>query len=139
VPFSQQQATPQISWRRNEEIPLSKWLHTKRVGSASWHHWLSVAPRTVGCQLPSKLTREPAVWCATGCCYQARTEAEHMRQECRRLEVAAERRQGQLEDLQAAYDDVLERLKFQSAALLQALGSGGSLAGGADETAMSQV
>lgn len=41
--------------------------------------------------------------------------------------------------LQATYDDVLERLKGQSTALLQALGNGGGMAGAADETALAQV
>lgn len=70
---------------------------------------------------------------------QARTEAEHMRQECHHLEAQLERKQAQLEELQASYTDVLERLKGQSAALLQALAGGGSSAGAADETALTQV
>jgi hypothetical protein len=40
---------------------------------------------------------------------------------------------------QASYDDVLERLKGQSTALLQALGNGGGMAGAADENALAQV
>jgi hypothetical protein len=40
---------------------------------------------------------------------------------------------------QASYDDVLERLKGQSTALLQALSNGGGMAGAADETALAQV
>eukprot|EP00879_Flechtneria_rotunda_P017649 GHRR01018501.1.p1 GENE.GHRR01018501.1~~GHRR01018501.1.p1 ORF type:complete len:2335 (+),score=1054.13 GHRR01018501.1:417-7421(+) len=69
---------------------------------------------------------------------EARTEAEHMRQDCRRLEKELERRQAQLEELQATYDDVLERLKDQSAALVQALGTS-SVVGAIDETALTQL
>lgn len=60
-----------------------------------------------------------------------------MRQEVRRLEGDVERRQLQLEELQGAYDDVLERLKGQSASLVAALGTG-AMAGGADDV-LSQV
>ena len=129
---------------------------------------------------------------------QARTEAEHMRLEVRRLETSLDRKEVQLVELQvrglhtgsqatsvnrlgtlpcctmvkgspwrlhvtdrrgcnsrdtcprgpgrclgtqAAYDDVLERLKGQSNELLAALGgSPGSVTlGAADETALSQV
>lgn len=68
---------------------------------------------------------------------QARTEAEHMRQEVRRLEGELERRQLQLEELRGSYDDVLERLKGQSASLVAALDTG-AMAGGADDV-LSQV
>ncbi|WIA18956.1 hypothetical protein OEZ85_003625 [Tetradesmus obliquus] len=70
---------------------------------------------------------------------EARTEAEHMRQECHSLQAQLERKQAQLQELQATYDDVLERLKGQSTALLQALGNGGGMAGAADETALAQL
>lgn len=41
--------------------------------------------------------------------------------------------------MQAAYDDVLERLKGQSSELLAALGGGLGSAGSTDEAALSQV
>lgn len=53
---------------------------------------------------------------------------------------SASSKQGLLQCLlQFSYDDVLERLKSQSAALVQALGGNGTLGGSADETALDQV
>lgn len=58
-----------------------------------------------------------------------------MRQEARRLEGDLARREGELRELQAAHDDVLERLKCQSSQLLSALGGSGS----GDDSALAQV
>eukprot|EP00878_Enallax_costatus_P003415 GHUV01003625.1.p1 GENE.GHUV01003625.1~~GHUV01003625.1.p1 ORF type:complete len:1706 (+),score=714.87 GHUV01003625.1:54-5120(+) len=70
---------------------------------------------------------------------EARIEAEHMRQECDRLHDELLRKQAQLEDVQSSYEDVLERLKSQSAALVQALGGSGAMGGAADQIALDQL
>lgn len=62
-----------------------------------------------------------------------------MRQECRRLEGEQEQSQRQLEELQTQYDEVVERLRQQSTALVGMLGGTDSSSSGADEGALAQV
>ena len=75
---------------------------------------------------------------------QARQEAENLRQECRRLENELLTARHQQEDLQQQYDDVLDRFKQQSAAMVNAFDNGVSGAAGAyglpaDEGALAQL
>jgi hypothetical protein len=62
---------------------------------------------------------------------QARQEAEHMRHECRRLEGELQLSARQVESLQRAHDEALDRLSAGSRAMLGAAngGAGGARAG----------
>lgn len=70
---------------------------------------------------------------------QARQEAEHLRQECRRGEQDLMVARQQLADMQSAYDDVLDRLAQQSSAMISALDGGGAGGVPADEHALQQL